>query len=386
DIIQMVNVLIYPTNCGDYFVCPDNPYECCSNLHPQSFLNCVMCHTNQYNNTDNPDHSIQEFPTSYCNLCHNPVLGWHNPNWSHRYADQACINCHQPTQGHMSNMGHGGMICTNCHPNLDIVGEVECYNCHMDQYEGTTSPAHLTQVFPPEFCQNCHAAGQYFQPSIFQHDAIDYNVCYTCHQYNYEQTTDPDHQALGLDFDCSLCHTNDGWAGADPHQEPVQACANCHNFNGQGNPLPEIDHNSAVKLGDDIFNCQICHTSTNNWTSINFGNNRHDGTAYQIYFNIYSSRHQGEWGNSCSNNCHVFGDFNTFSCYDNCHAGLHSHNNILDEHCNDSLTNCEDCSGWNGYWNEGPIEFEDGPWNQPGTFYQCYQCHPDGNTSGPCGD
>ena len=130
DIIGIVDAVLYPVDCGGDFVCPDNPFECCTDFHSTAGMNCYMCHSNTYNNTTSPDHSAQEFPTDYCTTCHNPVVGWSNPIWQHRYLDIYCNDCHQPAEGHMESMGHGGGDCMMCHPSFDGFENPSCTDCH----------------------------------------------------------------------------------------------------------------------------------------------------------------------------------------------------------------------------------------------------------------
>ncbi len=130
DVIEMVNVIIQPLDCEEAQVCSDSPFECCTPLHFSAFMACGDCHQNIYDNTDQPNHSIQEFPVSYCSTCHNPVLGWDLPVWEHRYADIGCIQCHQPAENHLEFHGHNDNDCRNCHIDIDLIAPPECSDCH----------------------------------------------------------------------------------------------------------------------------------------------------------------------------------------------------------------------------------------------------------------
>ena len=81
-------------------------------------------------------------------------------------------------------------------------------------------------------------------------------LCVSCHQADYNGTTNPGHQSAGFPTDCASCHTTATWQGA------------------------KFDH---------------------------------DGP----FFPIYSGSHRGRW-NSCSD-CHtVVSDLRQFSCL-TCH-------------------------------------------------------------------
>ena len=54
-------------------------------------------------------------------------------------------------------------------------------------------------------CQDCHASGYQGTPT----------ECVACHQTNYNNTTNPDHEALMLPTNCESCHsTNPDWQPA----------------------------------------------------------------------------------------------------------------------------------------------------------------------------
>ena len=388
---------------------------------------CYVCHTAEYDNTTEPIHITQIYPADDCEYCHSAV-DWlpeifdhlmpvstscsvcHLTEWdganltvpNHESYGDLCEICHTPDNWEaevdhsFENTGfeleglHLAVSCNGCHPNgLGNNGEVrDCASsdCHITDYDNSNENHHYNVPsggFPSNYCELCHnAVNENFSPSIFIHE-LNNDDCNFCHQFDYDNAIQPNHSPIGYVDDCSTCHETVAWQGVDPHAISGTDCSDCHNYSGNYNdPVPNIDHNSAPKLGNSIDNCEICHTSTNSWSSLNFGASRHDGSIYQIYFDIYSNDHQGEWDNSCTNNCHVNGDFDSYSCYEGCHE--HSQTGMLNEHCEDGP--CANCSGSNGYWNIGFINYTNGSWTNPATFVQCYGCHPDGDKDGPCGD
>ncbi|NOZ09418.1 MAG: hypothetical protein GXO91_11195, partial [FCB group bacterium] len=419
----------------------------CQDCHPSAFLNtsplCSDCHLDSYINTTDPDHEAQGWVAADCEFCHDasgwtpsifdhltvpntPCINCHQPQWieantlnpDHELNGQDCGGCHSfdnwsdvVVDHSLANTGfelgglHLDLLCSQCHPNgFDnggVIRDCASTDCHLTTYTESGEPHHFTTPaggYPLEYCANCHddnTAG--FNPSIYSHGTVN-TGCYTCHEYDYESVVSPDHVGLGYSQNCDNCHIEDNWQAVDPHQAPVGPCGDCHNYNGNnGDPLPSIDHTTAPKLGASIDDCQNCHNNTNNWQNVVFSSSRHDGSTYQIYFDIYGGEHNGEWGNSCSNNCHTFGAFDTYSCWDNCHANKHLQSRMLDEHCggggDDDMEDdtlypsrvCVSCTSWNPYWYVN-LQYQDGSWSNPATFVQCYQCHPNGDKNGPCGD
>ncbi len=402
----------------------------CLDCHQTGFAGtsteCSSCHQDLYDQTTAPVHSSQIYLQDDCEYCHS-ALDWtpsvfdhampvstpcstcHLTEWEgananipgHQDFGDLCGLCHESGSWSASvdhtleNTGfeldglHLQLSCLQCHPDgfdsNGVIRSCESADCHLTDYENSVEPHHFTTGsggYPVNMCAICHNTAFYdFTPAVFNHN-LSAETCYTCHQYDFENTTSPDHITSGYSQSCDNCHiTTDTWEGADPHQEPLASCTTCHNYNGDGDPLPVVDHTTASKLGTAIDDCTNCHTSTSNWSLINFGSNQHDGSQYQIYFNVYSGDHAGEWNNDCTSNCHVFGRFNSFSCYQSCHE--HGQTDLLGEHCDGD---CESCSGSNGYWNIGTVTYTNGSWTSPNTFNQCYSCHPDGSNSGPCGD
>ncbi len=388
------------------------------------------CHLSDYETSGEIHHYTSPsggYPPEYCSQCHT-ADSWSNTIFQHDFPAQpscetchmvefetagtlvaghdqfttGCAACHQSTVWNdvtfthsEENTGfeldglHENLECAQCHPDgqgsSEIVRSCEAADCHLSDYSGAGEIHHFTTPpggYPAEYCALCHnTVNSGFTPSVFDHN-LTLAACADCHLYDYNLTTDPDHAASGYSETCDNCHETATWEGADPHQAPVADCTNCHNYNGaDGDPLPDVDHTSAPKLGTAINNCDMCHLSTDNWLQVSFSGSRHDGSTYQIYFDIYSGDHNGEWNNNCLDNCHVFGDFDTFSCYQSCHE--HEQADLLDEHCDGD---CESCSGSNGYWNIGTVTYTNGSWTSPNTFSQCYSCHPDGSNDGPCGD
>ena len=121
-------------------------------------------------------------------------------------------------------------------------------------------------------CKLCHANNNFKQTST---------ACWSCHQTDYNGTTNPAHKATGFPQDCSTCHTTAGWTGAtfshastgfaltgihttvqcaqchinNIYRLTSGSCWNCHqtDYNGTTNP--------AHKAAGFPQDCSTCHTT-----------------------------------------------------------------------------------------------------------------------------
>lgn len=259
---------------------------------------CISCHTDMHQMTAGSD----------CTRCHT------TENWLVDNIDELHFENGFPLLGQ-----HAVVSCNQCHQaetgiRFDRIGN-DCINCHLDDYQATTSPDHVAAGYSTN-CMECHdvasnewlwtsgTANHNFFPLTGGHEIQDCNAChangtfqgtptecFACHEDDYLATTSPNHQASGFPTDCSVCHSIEpGW----PAQDFAQ----------------------------------------------------HD----DLYFPIFSGKHKGEW-NDCVE-CHtVAGDFSQFSCID-----CHEHNDpgkLADKH--------DEVSGYQ--------------YNSQA----CYQCHPKGD-------
>jgi hypothetical protein len=151
----------------------------------------------------------------------------------------------------------------------------DCYACHQADYDGTTDPPHASAGFSTD-CASCHGTSGW--AATFDHASTGFPLegahtavscaschvggvyagtptdCYTCHQADYDGTSDPNHQALVYPHDCTECHNMNGWEGATvQHSFPIYSgthrqsrwnvCSTCHV--------------NAQNYGD--FSCFGCH-------------------------------------------------------------------------------------------------------------------------------
>lgn len=333
--------------------------------------NCFECHTDIHQNTVSKN----------CDQCHN------NNSWLINDINTIHEMSRFPLLG-----AHKIANCEDCHKSVNNLSfeqlGVECIDCHINDYQATTSPNHMDAGFSKN-CEECHSVSDLqWRAGSVNHDFFPltggHNIgncfdchsqttfeglnpeCITCHQSDFNATTDPNHVSNSFSTNCTDCHTtNPGWQPATfkdhdnffqllgAHKTIENDCAKCHttgfantpdqcydchksDYEGTNNPA----HQSAG-FGTD---CESCHNSTT-WDDADFD---HDNQ----FFPIYSGEHRGEW-NDCSD-CHTnSNDFQVFSCI-TCHE--HNQSEMDSEH-----------SGINGYFYESTA---------------CYACHPTGSEEG----
>ncbi|MCF8241233.1 MAG: hypothetical protein K9J16_07590 [Melioribacteraceae bacterium] len=397
--------------------CHEENYNTAENHIAQNFpTDCEMCHSSIGWEETSFDHATTDFPltgshvdvqcsechtevysgtASDCNSCHETdFTSAVNPNHVNAGLSQVCEDCHNTTAWIPSEFSHAEtgfellgqhaeIQCSDCHVGTVEIVSSECFACHEEDYNATED--HLAQGFPTE-CGTCHSPVNW-EETHFDHNETDFpltgahleimecgdchengftgtsTVCFDCHQTDFNSTTNPDHISLGLENDCSQCHsTQPDWKPATfevhnsffelvgAHASISNQCIDCHNNDYNNTPVEcvgchEEDYNTATDPNHLAaffpHTCQDCHSQIA-WEPSTF---EHDAA----YFPIYSGEHNGEW-NTCAD-CHVNqADFTFYECI-NCHE--HSRTEMDDEH-----------SGVADYVYESTA---------------CYDCHPNGD-------
>ena len=228
---------------------------------------CIDCHREDYFSTQAPDHVASGFSTN-CMECHDIFgTGWGSDNFLHDFF---------PLTG-----GHDNTDCKQCHTNgIFSDASPDCYSCHQDNYAETNNPDHQALFFSTE-CTMCHTTNPGWRPADFsEHD-------------NYYKLNGA-HAAIANN--CILCHTAD--YGNTPN-----TCFGCHkdNYDNTQNPA-----HVQVQFSTD---CKACHNE-DAWQPASFD---HDAQ----FFPIYSGKHRNEW-NSCTD-CHAntsnYSDFTCLTCH-----------------------------------------------------------------------
>lgn len=176
---------------------------------------CVSCHLDDYNGTDDPDHEALNFPTD-CEICHDTsAKSWDDATFNH--------SLYWILQG-----AHTKLDCSSCHAQGYNLPR-DCYGCHVKDYDTATDPNHKTAGFPTD-CEICHYPTHLFwSQAVFDHEfpigsgkhsSAD---CTDCHvSSNYK------------DFSCFECHTHNKTRMDNEHQGVAgyvyqsQACYACH--------------------------------------------------------------------------------------------------------------------------------------------------------------
>lgn len=235
---------------------------------------CISCHTDLHNMTVGND----------CARCHS-VEHWLVDNITDLHQDEGF-----PLLG-----AHAQISCDECHTGaselfFNRIGN-ECINCHMADFLATTEPNHLTAGYSMA-CMDCHDI-----------NAFDWSAENILHDFFPLER--------GHDIDCRACHT-DGTFSAIPTD-----CFSCHQTDFEATTNP--DHQASNFSTD----CTACHTLDLDWMPAEY--RQHDND----YFPIYSGNHANEW-NQCTE-CHTTpGNFALFSCID-CHEH-NDQNDLADEH------------------------------------------------------
>ena len=227
--------------------------------------NCSGCHMADYHATTDPDHVASGFPVT-CQNCHSSIT-WKPASFDHNRTAFPLTGAHRATP------------CMSCHGDGVYKGKATaCVSCHLADYNGTTNPVHSSSGFSTA-CEGCH------NTTSWAGAAFDHNK--TAFPLTGAHITTP----------CQSCHGDGVYAGKST------ACVSCHqnDYNGTTNP--------AHAAAGFSTSCQSCHTTTS-WNGATFN---HDGP----YFPIYSGTHAGRW--SACTDCHTSStSYQPFTCF-NCH-------------------------------------------------------------------
>jgi len=273
----------------------------CEDCHPSASLlrfepvgvECIDCHMQDFQSATNPDHISGNFSTE-CIDCHSmTAMTWGGSGFNHSFFPLT--------------QGHAVFECNSCHNGNDYSDiSPECVSCHQEDYNSTINPNHITAGISTE-CVQCHTTSPGWKPSIFEHSSF------------------PLTQGHAIS-DCNMCHDVNNYSNISSE------CFSCHenDFNNTSNP----DHVSAG-LSDD---CAECHSTLPGWKPAEF--TVHDA----LYFPIYSGSHNNEWDN-CTE-CHSnTSNYAVFTCID-CHE--HNQTDMDREHREEngyeySSAACLDC-------------------------------------------
>lgn len=241
---------------------------------------CFSCHQNDFQNTANPNHLAGNFSKD-CRICHS------NNAWKPAKFDHNLTAF--PLRG-----AHRAVDCAQCHVNGRYAGTPkDCFSCHQTDFQRVANPNHVTGNFS-RTCTQCHTESAW-KPATFDHSRTAFALagahvtvdcakchvngrfagtpkdCFSCHQADFQKTTNPNHVASNYPHDCLTCHNNNAWRPA--------------NFDHNRTRFPLTGAHLAVA-------CDLCHV-----------NNRYTGTATDCF-----SCHQNNFQNTANPN-HVAANF-----------------------------------------------------------------------------
>ncbi len=256
----------------------------CTDCHVNNQLtglprDCYGCHATDFQTVKDPDHVAGGFSED-CLTCHS-LQTWSPADFDHDQTDFPLTGAHVST------------ACQDCHVNGYAPGQTlsECVSCHQSDYDGTTSPNH-SEAGIQVTCQDCHNTSGW-TPAEFDHSQTAFALT-----------------GAHVSVPCQECHVNGYSAG-----QTLSECVSCHQSDYDNTSDP--DHQAA----QFPVTCQDCH-STSAWKPADWD---HDGQ----YFPIYSGKHQNEW-DVCAD-CHVnSSDYTQFECI-NCHEHSNQ-TDLADEH------------------------------------------------------
>ncbi len=135
----------------------------------------------------------------------------------------------------------------------------QCQTCHTTTAWPGATFNHSQTSFPltgshvQQECLSCHGGGVYNGLST---------QCASCHQSDYNGTTDPNHTAAGFPLQCQTCHNTTTWQGATfdhdsqnfpiysgRHRDKWDVCTDCHT--------------NATNYS--VFSCLGCHPHSDKW-------------------------------------------------------------------------------------------------------------------------
>ncbi len=259
--------------------------SCHTNGYPNTPSDCNSCHNQDYSGAVNPNHSSAGLAVT-CENCHNSYA-WIPSTFDHGTSGfrltgghnlQQCSDCHSGTTSGTSN------VCSSCHqddfnsaanPNHITLGLANtCSDCHTNNpgWAPATFPVHNNyfqlqgaHLSIRNNCSQCHNGNYSTTP----------NTCYACHTADFNGVTSPNHVSQQYPHECEDCHTQSAWTPSTfnhdtqyfpvysgEHRNEWSTCSQCHT-----NPA-----NYAV------FSCITCHE--HNQTSMN---SEHQGVSGYVY-------------------------------------------------------------------------------------------------------
>ncbi len=210
---------------------------------------CYSCHSTDYINATTPVNHVAAGLPQNCQTCHTTTAPFTAATFTH------------PSTPFALTGAHTSVACQSCHKGSVTNTPSSCYSCHNSDFAATTNPNHVSAGFPQN-CGQCHSTTNWTN-ATFDHNSTGFpltgahaNVqcaqchtngyttapstqCISCHQTDYNNTSNPPHASAGYPTSCSQCHTTAGWTpstfnhtyfpiASGKHASPPLLCSQCH--------------------------------------------------------------------------------------------------------------------------------------------------------------
>ncbi len=318
---------------------------------------CNGCHDEDFRATSSPNHVLAGFSTE-CETCHNLAANsWLGVRYDH------------PPEFRLEG-GHAGLLCSDCHSQQFAGTSNQCFSCHESDFASAEDPNHPQADFDHD-CTACHGVIAW-SPASFDHALTQFPLtgghagvdcaschaagytgtsmqCFSCHDGEFAEADEPDHDANNFDHDCTSCHTTAAWEPSTFDHNATQFaltgahvslnCASCHSagyvnlatdcFSCHGDNFAAVDDPNHV---ENQFNhdCAQCH-STTAWTPVNFD---HSSTGF-----LLTGAHSGL---DCAS-CHAGGYAGTSPLCNSCHAADYNSTSDPNHALNTFPLDCNQC-------------------------------------------
>ncbi len=415
--------------------------------HGELAIKCDVCHSSDSwsMRSGSPfDHSTTGFPLLGqhrqipCATCHGGlVFKKKDPLCTSCHTDvhknelgTNCLRCHKATSWLVADMTqrhqetrfplqgkHAITDCEACHnrpsPNRYAGTPLDCITCHRSEYEATSAPPHAVNGFGTD-CTPCHNQASLSWPGGFDHASTGFPLvgahkslqcqschtnnqfkqvaadCYTCHQSNYQSTTNPGHVAGNFSHDCTGCHSMTAWTPATFDHSTTHfaltgahrsiQCQSCH-VNGNYTLVyqncyqcHQVDYQSTtdpnhVALGYS-HDCQNCHTTTS-WGGATID---HSTTKFPL-----TGAHVSVQCATChANNNYTLAYTDCYMCHQPEYTQQTNPNHAAANFSHD-CSGCHTTTLWSGAtFNHSTTKF---PLTGAHVAVQCATCHTNGNYS-----
>ncbi len=310
---------------------------------------------------------------------------------------------------------HSVIDCRQCHTTLEFSPvETNCVSCHLDIHQQSVG----------KDCSRCHDSNSWLVSNIAEvHRQISFPLlgahavancsqchtsetelrfepmdddCFSCHQTDYQATTNPDHENAGYSTNCIECHKIDAfeWTGIGINHDffpltqghEINDCARCHTGPDYSSTSPDCItcHNEDFLAANNpnhqtlhfSTSCATCHTTQPGWKPAEY--KEHD----EQYFPIYSGSHKGVWDNctDCHTDPNNYANFTCISCHTN--PGTDNEHNEVSGYAynNSACLACHPTGRAEGAFDHNKTNFQ---LTGAHTNVECLSCHANGYAGTP---